>query len=141
MKKNPKTVAGLAVLAILIVVLGVLTAGTVDTAGKVIYQQSLTPTPLPSYGNVMAVTPDPSSPTLPPPMRNGSTGQRVTELQTRLYELGYYSGAIDGQYGNETKNAVLAFQQANNLDTDGIAGAETCDALYGDEAVPAPQQQ
>ena len=41
----------------------------------------------------------------------GSTGAEVTRVQKKLKELGYYSGAADGIYGNATKAAVKAFQK------------------------------
>lgn len=36
----------------------------------------------------------------------------ISDLQTRLQAMGFYSGAIDGQYGDTTRNAVLAAMQA-----------------------------
>ena len=59
----------------------------------------------------------------------GSTGQEVSEIQSRLKEWGYYSGAIDGIYGTATRNAVIAFQKANGLTADGIAGTKTLAAI------------
>ena len=55
----------------------------------------------------------------------GSTGNEVTQIQQRLQSLGYYSGTIDGIYGKETKNAVIAFQKNCGLTADGIAGSKT----------------
>ena len=100
--------------------------------------RSLTPTPLPPYGNVMQVTVDPSAPTPEPVLRNGSTGERVSQLQSRLKELGYYTGSVDGQYGPGTQSAVLLFQQVNGLLADGLAGSETTALLYSGNALPAP---
>lgn len=59
----------------------------------------------------------------------GSTGDEVTAIQTKLSELGYYSGSIDGKYGSGTKNAVVAFQKNKGLTADGIAGDKTLTAL------------
>lgn len=59
----------------------------------------------------------------------GSTGEEVTSIQTKLQELGYYKGNIDGIYGSGTKNAVIQFQKAKGLDADGIAGSKTLAAL------------
>ncbi|MEG0996373.1 MAG: peptidoglycan-binding domain-containing protein, partial [Clostridia bacterium] len=48
-------------------------------------------------------------------MRKGYTGADVTSVQTRLKDLGYYSGALDGVYGTGSIAAVKAFQQKNSL--------------------------
>ena len=71
-------------------------------------------------------------------LKKGSAGEAVSLLPTRLYELGYFGGSIDGHYGDITLKAVRAFQRMNGLDTDGIAGKETQKRLYSDEAIPAP---
>ena len=51
----------------------------------------------------------------------GSTGAKVTRVQKKLKELGYYSGAADGIYGNATKAAVKAFQKNCGITADGVA--------------------
>ena len=64
----------------------------------------------------------------------GSTGQDVIDLQTQLSVLRYYSGAIDGKYTSETRDAVRAFQEKNGLTADGVAGREMQDLLYSSRA-------
>jgi Putative peptidoglycan binding domain/HEAT repeats len=59
----------------------------------------------------------------------GSKGAEVEALQTQLKELGYYSGVVNGDYGESTKLAVSKFQKAKNLIADGIAGATTRNSL------------
>jgi N-acetylmuramoyl-L-alanine amidase len=59
----------------------------------------------------------------------GSSGNDVMEIQRRLYDWGYYYGAVDGYYGKETEDAVIWFQQNNNIRIDGIVGAETAEKL------------
>lgn len=59
----------------------------------------------------------------------GSTGTEVKQIQTRLKNWGYYSGAVDGVYGTQTKNAVLYFQRKNGLTADGVAGPATLSAI------------
>lgn len=59
----------------------------------------------------------------------GSTGQEVIDIQTRLYNWGYYTGIVDGIYGYKTYSAVKLFQSKNGLATDGIAGPQTLAAL------------
>ncbi len=87
---------------------------------------SATATPAPSYGVVPTRT-----------LRNGSTGDDVKSVQTRLKELGYYAGTVDGSYGSSTVVAVASFQLRNNLDADGVAGTRTFAKLYSGSAVAA----
>ena len=68
----------------------------------------------------------------------GAKGEEVTKLQQRLKDLGYLDGKVDGQYGGGTKRAVIAFQRRNGLTTDGVAGADTQNKLYAEDALAAP---
>ena len=72
-------------------------------------------------------------------LREGDSGESVYLLQARLFELGYFTGRIDGRYTEETTAAVLAFQKANNLAADGIAGKGTQRALESGNSVTAEQ--
>lgn len=63
-------------------------------------------------------------------LKEGMSGDAVRSLQKRLKELDYYSGSTDGKFGEGTKNAVIAFQQANGLKADGIAGTSTLNKLH-----------
>ena len=62
--------------------------------------------------------------------RVGSSGLVTVWLQKTLNDLGYPCGNPDGIFGNNTKNAVVAFQTDNGLDADGLAGAATWRALW-----------
>lgn len=74
-------------------------------------------------------------------LREYDEGSAVTSLQYALYELGYYDGSINGVYGATTKDAVRAFQIANNLTpVDGVAGSKTLQRLYSSAAVSATAQ-
>ncbi|MGH9882721.1 MAG: peptidoglycan-binding protein [Pyrinomonadaceae bacterium] len=64
-----------------------------------------------------------------PALKTGSTGAQVTRLQTRLKELGFKPGKIDGKFGPATKAAVIAFQKSRKLKADGIVGPKTMAAL------------
>ena len=55
----------------------------------------------------------------------GSCGEEVRRIQTKLKSLGFYSGAVDGVYGNATKKAVTQFQKSCGITADGIAGPTT----------------
>ena len=61
--------------------------------------------------------------------RQGSTGDTVTTIQTKLKRWGYYTGAVDGIYGSGTVEAVKYFQRTNGLTADGVAGPATLQAL------------
>ena len=62
-------------------------------------------------------------------LRQGAKGGEVKEVQRRLKQWGYYTGAVDGVFGPNTKNAVIAFQKKNGLKADGIVGKATYKAL------------
>ena len=53
-----------------------------------------------------------------------------TQIQTALVNAGYYSGAIDGKLGPQTRDALKDFQTANNLKADGVVGKKTRVRLY-----------
>ena len=72
--------------------------------------------------------------------KRGSTGSVVTEIQQKLANWGYYSGAIDGIYGSKTEEAVKYFQRKNGLEVDGKTGTQTLAAL-GITAAGSVQQQ
>ena len=61
--------------------------------------------------------------------KRGSSGDTVREIQTRLKNWGYYSGAVDGVYGSGTEEAVRLFQRKNGLSVDGQVGDQTLAAL------------
>ena len=140
MKKNPKIIAGIAAMLILLGGLGYMTARIIPMSREVAGELRATPTPLPPVPDrVTARTPDPSRPTAAPVLRHGSVGPEVEKLQKRLQELGYYPVGIDGKFYEETEKAVSAFQKANGLTADGIAGEKTMEKLYSDTAVPKPE--
>ena len=65
-----------------------------------------------------------------PPLRAGSQGVAVSELQAALKLLGYYAGTVDGVYSESTVIAVSRFQQAAGLNPDGVVGPGTWDQLF-----------
>ena len=68
-------------------------------------------------------------------LRYGSEGPEVVSLQNRLIALGYLTGSADGKFGRATRNALIAFQKANGLVRDGVAGAKTLAALQSTSVV------
>lgn len=59
------------------------------------------------------------------PIKRGSTGADVSNLQTQLAARGFNPGEIDGNFGGGTEAAVIAFQKSEGLLPDGIAGGRT----------------
>lgn len=100
---------------------------------------SVTATPVPNQTAAPTATPSPTpapAPTITPNSRYGKiafgdNGSNVRKLQNTLIELGYMpKGSADGAYGYQTYNAVKAFQKANGLEVDGVAGPLTLTNLY-----------
>ena len=60
-----------------------------------------------------------------PMVYRGSRGDAVRRLQELLHKKGFDCGAVDGIFGSKTYAAVMAFQKANGLSADGIAGPLT----------------
>jgi putative chitinase len=60
-------------------------------------------------------------------LKLGSTGEDVKSLQTKL------GIGADGSFGPGTERALKAWQQANGLTADGIAGTATLAKLEGEE--------
>ncbi|RKL68034.1 glycoside hydrolase [Salipaludibacillus neizhouensis] len=58
-------------------------------------------------------------------LRQGSRGDKVRSLQTRLKDLGFLSGSADGVYGPQTSNAVKSLQRQAKIGVDGIFGPNT----------------
>ena len=63
--------------------------------------------------------------------KEGMKGVQVKGLQEMLKGYGYYSGSIDGAFGPKTLAGVKAFQKAERLTVDGIAGPKTWSRLAG----------
>ena len=63
------------------------------------------------------------------PLRYGSSGEDVKELQKQLSALGYYKGKINGNYLESTMKAVKELQKKNNLEVNGIADADLQDMI------------
>lgn len=64
-------------------------------------------------------------------LQEGSTGAEVTRVQKRLQNLGYFNAGVTGNFGSQTRDAVIQFQQAKGLTPDGVVGNDTKAALFG----------
>lgn len=64
-------------------------------------------------------------------LKKGMTGDDVKKLQKDLQKLGYELGrwGVDGDFGNDTYDAVMNFQRDHGLEADGEAGPLTFAAL------------
>lgn len=58
-------------------------------------------------------------------LKPGDRGADVQEVQKRLKQKGYYSGAIDGVYGDGTKIGLINFLKDKNMPITDIIGYET----------------
>lgn len=65
-------------------------------------------------------------------LQAGDKGEDVLRLQTRLKEIGFYSGPLSGEFASLTRNAVKAVQKAYDLDITGIADSDTQTVIFGD---------
>lgn len=86
-----------------------------------------TPAPDPKPGPSPAPKPKPRRNRNKIPLKRGSRGSKVKEVQEYLLALGYDLGqmGVDGKFGRRTRAAVRAYQKAAGLKVDGIVGKQT----------------
>jgi peptidoglycan hydrolase-like protein with peptidoglycan-binding domain len=82
----------------------------------------------------------------PPPVDDEKERGRVVDperpelttvgVQQRLRRLGYLVGPADGEAGQQTTAAVMAFQRVQGLEVDGVVGPVTAEALRDDPIEP-----
>lgn len=91
-------------------------------------------------GSTGSAAPAPSGCAISSSLRVGSSGAQVRCLQQSLAANGYSPGPVDGIFGNQTRGAVVRYQQAKGLYVDGIAGRQTGTALgiWGSAGSGAP---
>ncbi len=58
-------------------------------------------------------------------LRIGASGDGVVCLQDALADAGYFSAASNGEFGQSTFDAVMKYQQAEDMFVDGVVGRET----------------
>ena len=66
----------------------------------------------------------------------GDSGTDVESMQSRLNELGYYEGKVNGYFGVATEDSLESFQKKNKLDVDSVFNVSDRDLLYSPEARP-----
>ena len=72
-------------------------------------------------------------------LKIGSTGAPVSRLQERLRQRGFFNGSSTGNFGSQTRDAVIRFQRSQGLKADGVVGAGTQAALLGTRSQPRSQ--
>ncbi|AZH82146.1 peptidoglycan-binding protein [Plantibacter sp. PA-3-X8] len=70
----------------------------------------------------------------------GGDGSCVANIQTLLnaFKVGGPQLEVDGQFGEQTRAAVVAFQTYWGMQVDGVVGAETWNILCGPQMGPGP---
>jgi len=101
-------------------------------------------------GSVSAPEPEPTATRAPVQseggyvtLQEGDSGAAVKELQTRLKELGYFTGTPLGNYKKLTVSAVKAYQKAKGLTADGVATPELQKMIFAAQqadSTPAPTE-
>ena len=72
-------------------------------------------------------------------LMEGSQGEEVTYLQQLLNSKSHATIAVDGYFGEETKQMVQIYQRNHGLVVDGIVGEKTWSSLEGNQ-VASPAQ-
>ena len=73
--------------------------------------------------------------------KKGDSGEKVTEIQRRLKELGYLEEITGDLFEEETERALILFQARNGLLATGMADEQTLEALFSDSAVPSVMEE
>lgn len=73
-------------------------------------------------------------------LKLGSRGPDVERIQIFLRGLGLYLGNCDGEFGEKTKAAVVAYQNDRELCPDGVVGNRTWGAFMRDGIPVLPSQ-
>ena len=88
-----------------------------------------TPAPTDTLAPTDAPEPTPAPTEAPPTLKYGDQGEAVSELQSRLSELGYYVGRISGNFLEGTQNGVKRFQEDYGLEVTGELDPESAELL------------
>lgn len=63
-------------------------------------------------------------------LRRGSRRAEVLVLESKLRQLGFFTGNPDEIFDDTTEAAVIKFQRFTNIKVDGIVGPQTWAALF-----------
>ncbi|MDX2216093.1 MAG: peptidoglycan-binding protein [Oculatellaceae cyanobacterium bins.114] len=103
--------------------------GIVGPATQSTLSRRVAPTPQATLTNPSPIRVTPLTTTSDGLLQRGDSGTAVASLQTRLRELGFYSGVSSGEFDASTEEAVRAFQRSRGLTADGVVGAQTASSL------------
>lgn len=68
----------------------------------------------------------------------GAADSGILQLEQRLNDLRYWTGAVDGVHDGDTRQAVMAFQKANGLSATGEATPHVVSAIGSASSPPPP---
>jgi Putative peptidoglycan binding domain len=130
---TPRQLA-IAAVSVLVVLFAILAAAGVFSNSP---QKTVPPTTPRTISTPTTTTPTTTRTQTPAPtvrvptttLKQGDSGAQVKLLQKALAALGYQTGKADGSFGPATKQALVAFQTAQKLTADGVAGPKTLAAL------------
>lgn len=69
--------------------------------------------------------------------KQGSTGDKVREMQARLKQIGWFSGLVTGTYGTATASSVRGFQGKRGIPVTGQIDARTWSRLVAMTRTPS----
>lgn len=69
-------------------------------------------------------------------LSKGDSGIDITNAQTRLVELYYYTSDLTGKYDDRTIKAVKAWEKTQDIKSDGKLSIDEQNLLYSAEALP-----
>ncbi len=72
-------------------------------------------------------------------LKSGSSGSLVKKLQTRMTELGYYTGPISGNFAKQTLRAVKKIQTQNGMEATGWVDETTWNVIFNDSRIVMPE--
>jgi peptidoglycan hydrolase-like protein with peptidoglycan-binding domain len=73
--------------------------------------------------------------------QEGLSRSEILEIERALQARGFDPGKVDGEIDEETRRALRAFQQANNLRATGDIDAQTARELGVDVAAVSPRER
>ena len=65
-------------------------------------------------------------------------GRTLSDVQSRLTDLGFYQGELEPFFGPRTEKAVKDFQAQHHIVADGIVGVQTDSILFGSRSEQNP---